>query len=638
MATFTRTAELLDTISHKPELFLELQIHKANEITNNIKVLYDLGFSLSENEFSEALPELLIHNFDEEQIWQQLELFNKPNIQHILKNIATFSTKSRQLDFAPKYKTDQTKLIKKDVETLIDVGNCNANNNVTSIFNTTDEAKLDIEHFDSENSDDSLSDNILQFGEMESGDESEEEKELKKMLDAVDQDNIASEIEDDVNDLNDNTSTKVLPEYPRTIVDDSFFSLKEMEKFLDEEDSKEMKKNKSDDMEDSDQLSDDNDDEGRHIMYSDFFYAPSSNQGTDGESLGDNNCEIEEESDGGDNVEESICVNDPADVQSQSTFEKRQKKMRSRIEAMESSAIDVKPWQLQGEVTAVSRPENSLLQEDLDFDHTTRQAPIITEETTKTLEELIIQRIKDKIYDDVERKVKPSEEMPEFRKRIVLDQEKSKKSLADIYEEEYMKQQEKEREEVENPDHEEIRKSMQALFVKLDALSNFYFRPKLSNPEVQIISNIPSISMEEVAPVNVSDAARLAPHEIKDNAKGDVVGDTEKTSTDKKRERRKKKIKQKGIGKAKEKKEKLKNAGGSVKSQKEAMSDLREEVKSGTDKMKNVKLINETEKSKLTSSSQFFSQLQDEVNTHIKNKKYGQVVPKKNISTQNFKL
>ena len=44
-------------------------------------------------------------------------------------------------------------------------------------------------------------------------------------------------------------------------------------------------------------------------------------------------------------------------------------------------------------------------------------------------------------FDDVERKVKPKENPFEYKKRITLDQEKSKMSLGEIYEQEYLKQQ-----------------------------------------------------------------------------------------------------------------------------------------------------------------------------------------------------
>lgn len=45
------------------------------------------------------------------------------------------------------------------------------------------------------------------------------------------------------------------------------------------------------------------------------------------------------------------------------------------------------------QVTAAKRPKNSALEVDLDFQHNVRPPPVITEEITESLENMIKQRI-----------------------------------------------------------------------------------------------------------------------------------------------------------------------------------------------------------------------------------------------------
>merc|ERR1712142_457070 len=159
----------------------------------------------------------------------------------------------------------------------------------------------------------------------------------------------------------------------------------------------------------------------------------------------------------------------------------------------------------------------------------------MTEEVARKLEDIIKQRVKDAAWDDVPRKVKPIENPEEYKKKLVLDQEKSKLSLAQVYEEEYLRVSQQATEKVPIPglldkenvdipaEVESIKSAMHILFSKLDTLTHFHYTPKQKTAEVKIVRNVPSIAIEEVAPTAASNADLLAPAEVVDTAKGELM-------------------------------------------------------------------------------------------------------------------
>ena len=234
-----------------------------------------------------------------------------------------------------------------------------------------------------------------------------------------------------------------------------------------------------------------------------------------------------------------------------SAYQKQQDRLAAQIEEFEDENIQDKHWTLRGEATAKARPVNSLLEEDLEFEHANKPVPVITEESTNTLEDMIKKRILDNMFDDVVRKVDPTLRPFIPSKRVEISDEKGKKSLADMYEDDFVHKKagtEKTdaRDEALEKEHDEITDLFKTLCHKLDALSNFHYTPKAAKPEMSIVSNAAAISMEEVTPVNVSDATLLAPEEVYDKKRTEVKTAAEMDQDERKRLRaQKKKLKRK---------------------------------------------------------------------------------------------
>lgn len=139
---------------------------------------------------------------------------------------------------------------------------------------------------------------------------------------------------------------------------------------------------------------------------------------------------------------------------------------KRKIQQLEEQIVSDKPWQLRGEVSAHSRPVNSLLFENVNFEQRVK-APEITPETTESLEALIKQRIKDNKFDDPIRKIKP--QVPTGSKQVEVSSEKSKVGLAQIYEQELLSKTTSGQTARDGPE-KEVEQKLFAVFKKLDAL------------------------------------------------------------------------------------------------------------------------------------------------------------------------
>ncbi|KAG6359321.1 hypothetical protein INS49_012842 [Diaporthe citri] len=221
-----------------------------------------------------------------------------------------------------------------------------------------------------------------------------------------------------------------------------------------------------------------------------------------------------------------------------SAHERRQAKLSEEIRKMEAELVAKRAWTLSGEASASARPMNSLLEEDLDFEHAGKPIPVITEEVSEEIEDLIKRRIIVGEFDGVPKR-RPDADVPaDVRRGLVeLDDAKAKQSLAEIYEEDHVK--------ATNPDSyvnakdEKLRreeKEIEAMWkdvsAKLDSLSSWHYKPKPAAPSLQVVADVATLAMEDAQPTTAQGVSggesMIAPQEVynpgKDTAeKGEVV-------------------------------------------------------------------------------------------------------------------
>lgn len=515
--------QALDTIknSHPPQW-----LAPPPELANNAK-------TASKYLFSQIVPKapkcpissLLTDDFDAEQIWQQIDLQAQPLLASLKKRVKNLDKASETLS-----------LLVNDHEPK----------------STRGDQGREVDDADEDSGDEDMDAEVERMvsSEFEESDEQDPEKEE------------ASEDEDG----------------EKGVLEDRFFKINDLEKFLNEaevqgleppkesaeDDDDESLDEENDDEDDEDRDEDDNEDEEtgedfgkggdfdkstKYSMYEDFFGGRKKPQSkkrfaSDNEpqemNSGDDDIEMNS---GNDEIHDSDQDAEQPTGKS-STHERQKEKIRKKIEQLEKENLETKSWIMQGEVTAARRPKNSALEVELDFVHNTRPAPVITEEVTSSLEDIIKRRIAEEQFDDVQPKPTLPSSAP--KEQIKLDENKSEKGLAEIYEAEYMQRTGLASAPVSSSDalKNEAALLFKRLCLKLDALSHFQFTPKPVIEDMSIQANVPALAMEEIAPVAISEASMLAPEELF-TGEGPVKDEGELTREDRKRLRARKKHKRK---------------------------------------------------------------------------------------------
>ncbi|KAK4150709.1 Mpp10 protein-domain-containing protein [Chaetomidium leptoderma] len=277
-----------------------------------------------------------------------------------------------------------------------------------------------------------------------------------------------------------------------------------------------------------------------------------------------------------------------------SAHDRRQAKVAEEIRKLEGELVAKRAWTLAGEATAVDRPMNSLLEEDMDFEHVGKPVPVITEEVSESIEELIKRRILAYEFDELLRRRPDTIGNPNDARRglVDVDDTKGKQSLAEIYEEEHTKKANpdayvSQADEKLRRDEEEIKSMWKDISAKLDALSSWHYKPKPAAPALTVVADVATVAMEDAQPTTAQGVAggesMIAPQEVyapsRDTAdRGEVVAKSglpvakqEMSREDKTRRRRREK-------------ERIRKAGGidadkptskKAQAQRETMTDLK---------------------------------------------------------------
>ncbi|KAL6921835.1 hypothetical protein ACHAP8_010158 [Fusarium lateritium] len=231
----------------------------------------------------------------------------------------------------------------------------------------------------------------------------------------------------------------------------------------------------------------------------------------------------ESEQEDSDDALSDVSAGDPKSRRS--AHERRQAKLAEEIRKLEAASVAKREWALSGEAAAVDRPVNSLLEEDLDFEHVGKPVPVITPEVSESIEDLIKRRILAQEFDEVIRRRPDTEGTAASTRRglIELDDSKATKGLAEIYEEEHVKNQDpdsyvSQSDEKLQREEKEVEAMWKDVCARLDSLSSWHYKPKPTAPSLSVVTDVATIAMEDAQPTTAQgvtgESSRMAPQEV----------------------------------------------------------------------------------------------------------------------------
>ncbi|RLV93633.1 U3 small nucleolar RNA-associated protein MPP10 [Spathaspora sp. JA1] len=394
-----------------------------------------------------------------------------------------------------------------------------------SLLDKIDDFKQEISDAEERDESEESEEEQEQFEDLEEVDEEEQDEEEEEEEQYEEEEEESEEEPEEVEDLNKEEPAIVKDSFG---LNDGFFDIDEYNKQILALEDNEDNEDEDEEVNYFSSLSDESDEE---VDYYDDFYdkpgqfksvKPQDQEQPEEEETSDF-AEKDYDNAVGSAMKDLFADEDEQEEPSEqlSSFEKQQRGIQAEIAKLEAELIADKKWTMKGEINSNQRPKDSLLEEtELSFDRTAKPVPIITQEVTETIEDLIRKKIKNDEFNDLPKRI--ITDISKFHKfdKVEVSEQKSAKSLAEIYEDEYnqVDSQAQEISDEVKKQHDEITELFTSVNHKLDVLCSVHFVPaphQFKTIDIKVTdASAPAISMEDAQPLHVSSEATLAPQEV----------------------------------------------------------------------------------------------------------------------------